>query len=438
MINLKPHNKEAYSKITAQYASGANSVIYVSGVGTGKSYVFMAVADSVPGRILYIVPKHAITNNITSYKEFSSVARKVDFATYNAFMDVETGKNLVRGYDLVVVDECHHLGSDRYGRVLTTVMKEKAARFLGLTATPVRDVDKFDVSAYFDSRVDGLTNFEAISLGLMPPIEYRLCLPERSLRQVEKEYDNTVKAVLTYEGSEEVLAGAVKLFERDKWICFFPSTTTLEAHKQLVERLFPGYKIFTLYASLKNLDTVMDGLRSCDKAVVLSCNILLEGVHMDGIDGIVLFRNVTSLTAFQQMIGRVCSIGKTTSPVVLDCSACALKLMAKLLAQGAGSAPPPGQTHSSNKEIVRIGIGEHRSYDVQRLLMLAQGVVITEKEESAVRKYESFCGKQYADIAELKENKLDYSKLEACCSLFGASFYGAARLITAKASGSAS
>ena len=112
--------------------------------------------------------------------------------------------------------------------------------------------------------------------------------------------------------------------------------------------------------------------------------------------------------------------------------------MAKLLAQGTGSAPPPGQTHGSIKEIVRIGIGEHRSYDVQRLLMLAQGVVITEKEESAVRKYESFCGKQYADIAELKENKLDYSKLEACCSLFGASFYGAARLITAKASGSAS
>ena len=429
---LKPHNQKPYMEITSLMDNNVRNIIYVSGVGTGKSFVFMAVAGRVKGLILYVVPKQVVVNNIMSYEAFSSVSDRVDFVTYNAFTDEDIGRRIIEDYDMVVVDECHHLGSDLYGKVLSTIMQERHTFFLGLTATPVRDADGFDVTAYFDKRVDGITNFEAISLGIMPTINYQVCLPERDPKQVEAEYENEVRAVLSYRESEDVLQAAVNSFPKDKWICFFPTVQALESHKELVTRLFPEHRIFVLYATLNNLDEVIEGLKNCKKAVVLSCNILLEGAHLQGIRGIILFRNVTSLNAFQQMIGRVCSVTEhiQDSPVVLDCSTCAVRLMAKLLAGTGKSRNDSILRTPSGKEIVEIGLGEYRSYDIQKLLLLAQGTAITEKEEKAVEKYRLFNGKSYHSITAFQNSGLDFKKIKACCELYGASLRGAMMLIT--------
>ena len=430
-MNLMPHNERAYMEIV-QSLKDHKSVIYVSGVGTGKSFVFMAVAEcDFTGRILYVIPKHSIRNNMKTYNDFTSVADRVDFVTFNAFNNKEKGLALVSDHDLVVIDECHHLGSDRYGKCLLSCLAEADAKVLGLTATPVREKDRFDVSEYFDVRVDGLSNFEAIRQGLMPEIEYRLCLPEQDLRQIEREYDYTARAVLSFEDSETVLAGAVKAFPRDKWICFFPDVKAIGAYRSLVERIFPDYEVMELYATLGNLDEVIDRLGKAEKAVVLSCNILLEGVHLDGVDGIILFRNVTSLPAFQQMIGRVCSIGKKISPVVLDGSSCALKLMAKLMSDGNGKPVPDGD--GGAKDIVRVGIGEHKHYDLQKLLMAVDKNARKEYlADMALEKYRSFKGRMYSSLSALANSKIDMDKLKACCRLYGVSVrYTMERMVAA-------
>lgn len=422
MIELKPHNQRPFREIKKCFHNGAHSVIYVSGVGTGKSFVFMAVAESlVRGRILYVIPKHSITSNIKEYSDFRLLDKQVDFVTFNQFTSVKAGLEQIAGHDLVVIDECHHLGSDRYGKNLVKCMKQANALFLGLTATPVRD-DHVDVSQYFEKRVDGIGNFEAIRQGLMPSIEYRVCYPEKSLSQLEKEYDYMVKAKLSYEKSEPILHDAVQVFPRKKWIVFFSSVQSLRQHRPLVERLFPGYEIFVLHSALNNLDQVIAGVQRADRAVILSVNILLEGVHLPSIDGIILMRNVTSVTAFQQIIGRICSIGKKIRPVVLDCSASSVRLMAKLMTVNHGNGEfGPNNQEAEEKEIIHVGIGAYKKYDISRFFRLCQEgrqILKADQAKKAAEKYKTFSGRNYQTFEELKKDSLDYQKFRACCGMY--------------------
>lgn len=420
-MELLKHNQNAYEEIKDSFQK-YRKVLYVSGVGTGKSFVFLALAENVfKGKILYVVPKHSIAANINAYKEFAVVNDRVDFATYNTFSSIHKGIAEMMGHCLVVIDECHHLGSDIYGKNLIKSIEKLDIPVLGLTATPERD-DHVSIENLFDVRVDGISNFDAIRLGLMPSIEYRVCYPEKDFRQIEKEYEYDVKPELSYEASEDILRDAITMFPRNKWIAFFPDVKTLHKHEKLLHRLFPGYQFFTLYASLKNLPEVIDGVQKAERAVVLSVNILLEGVHLPNINGILLMRNVTSLAAFQQMIGRVCGIGNHINPVVLDCSACSIKLMAKLMSLGqtSGAAARPSGD-GEQKEIVKVGIGAHKKYDINRLFYLSQNsrsAVSMEHARQAVAKYRSFNGKIYKNWEELKTNDLDNKKFRACCRMY--------------------
>lgn len=50
MIELMPHNKKAVTEIISAYMSGARRVAYLSGVGTGKSFVFLGLAEQRGGK----------------------------------------------------------------------------------------------------------------------------------------------------------------------------------------------------------------------------------------------------------------------------------------------------------------------------------------------------------------------------------------------------
>ena len=421
---LKPHNQKAVDELTKNYKT-CRTQIYISGVGTGKSYVFMGLADTLfkNKKILYIIPKYSVEENLKLYGEFEKLSKSVDFATFNSFTSVAAGLAMTEKHDFVLIDECHHLGSDRYGRNLVECMKQSHSYFLGITATPVRDADGVDVSSFFDMKVNGISNFEAISMGLMPPIEYRLGLPDKELKQLEKEYDNQIKTVVDYTMSESVIRDVTAMFPRNKWICFFSTAETLRSCESMIKRLFPEYKVFVLLSSLKNLNEVMNGVANAEKAIILSVNILLEGIHLSGIDGIILFRAVTSLSAFQQMIGRVCSIGGKVSPVVLDCSQSSAKLMSMLLSEQRGQGGEVRKRNPSvpGKEIVRIGVGAHIKYDIDELFKIVAALNenrLDERAKQATLKYQSFKGNVYETTEELKKNKVDYKKALACAKMY--------------------
>ena len=119
-------------------------------------------------------------------------------------------------------------------------------------------------------------------------------------------------------------------------------------------------------------NVTLQALNTEDKVIILSCDMLLEGYHVDTVDGVLLFRNVQSLTVFQQILGRVSSIGSNMSPLIVDCTESAYKLLTKLLNQDKSRSPRdkyersdfPNQEHA----ILNVSLEYAQAYDIMFLL----------------------------------------------------------------------
>lgn len=433
-LKLKNHNRTAVDEMKEKVKEGFRKLIYVAGTGCGKTWAFMGFANELPSivpelsapcklKILYIMPKNVVKDNVEGYEEFHEFGFHVDFATYNYFSKKEKGTEKFKEYDLIVIDECHHLGGDLYGKNILSAMDESDRFFLGLTATPYRSCDKTNVEDFFETAVHGISVWDAIRLGLMPTFNYHICLPEKDTKQIEKEYAHQYRAVVDLNDSADAVYDVVMSYKRDKWICFFSDTKSLENAKEQVSEIFEGYEVFTLLSSLKNLKEVMDGVRRVKKAVILSVDILLEGVHLDGITGIILYRNVTSTIAFQQMIGRTCSIGNKVEPVIIDTSQSARKILAALIRESRkGNTSSFPDRNGSTREILKVGIGSTMEYDLNKVLRLMDPSHQRQEDmkraaRKANEKYHSFGGTDYGTFEELAHSGLDYKKFKSCAEL---------------------
>ena len=289
-MELLKHQKDAVNKVLQCYDIGKNIVVYTSGVGTGKTSVFCGVAKQISGKILYIIPKKAIISNVINNRMFiqENLKDRVDFVTFNYFSDVTKG-NKLNEYSLIIIDEAHHIGSELYGKNLINCLRERKIKTLGLTATPER-MDSLHIGELFDVVVSGLTNFEAISQGLMPRIEYLVCSPEERL--------TIGSSIIDWDDSYGILRDAIKENPKDKWICFFSRIDDLLLMKPYIHMLFPNYEIFEIHSNSGNVQQVLDKANRTEKCVMLNCDMLLEGLHFDNVDGIILFREVHSMPVF--------------------------------------------------------------------------------------------------------------------------------------------
>ena len=113
MIELKEHNKKPYERLEKALQEH-NQAIYVSGVGTGKSFVFMKLlADSdafKDKKCLYIIPQESIGVNLMNYPEYKVIKDRVTFMNMQQFSSSKKAKELLSGYDLVVCDEHEIIG----------------------------------------------------------------------------------------------------------------------------------------------------------------------------------------------------------------------------------------------------------------------------------------------------------------------------------------
>ncbi len=303
-------------------------------------------------------------------------------------------------------------------------------RFLGLTATPERDIKEYGhkksvhTGSIFDQTVNGISNFEAIRLGLMPKFNYRVMLPEKDPKQIREEYEGNVNVKIAYEECEQTLARIVAMYPRNKWIVYFAGKTKLHEYEDRMRKIFAGYEVFILYADLRNLSQVIAGMQKAEKAVILSVDMLLEGVHLPDVTGIVLFRNVTSLVTFQQILGRVCSMSNKTEPVIADASSSGPEMLAKLYRMdGENKSRENGDGSGRTKPIFTLGIGADREWKgIEEFLRLytSMGSEMDRKEklEKAVKKYTGFGGGIYHGLELWKQNETHYKMLLACAKCF--------------------
>lgn len=155
-IDLRPLQIEALNAIIARLAGAsvdcARGALLCMPCGYGKTRVAIAVAQSIGVKTLVLVATKFLA------KQFESAIRKIFptddfktgwlkkekseippvqivFSTLQAIHKRKYQPEYLKDFGLVIVDEAHHVAADTYFSALCSL---PMARFLGLTATPVR------------------------------------------------------------------------------------------------------------------------------------------------------------------------------------------------------------------------------------------------------------------------------------------------------------
>ena len=289
----------------------------------------------------------------------TEVFPNLQFATYQSLITKAGKETLKKQYDFMIFDELHRTGAEKWEKSLDKLIENQPeeTKVLGITATPTRDVDDRNMSdeiakklGYTDEEIRAEKHIaakielkEAIQLGMVvnPKVvscEYNLLTDgsmenlAEQINEIEDEnerkkkleqYDRLRKNLEKAKGIPEILQENLK--EGGKYIVFIPVGGNEEGkdsidkvkewEKQISEYLKNSgiepeyYSMLSAYSNKEN-DRQLEGFESekSDKTkFMIVMNKLNEGVHVEGVNGILWFRPLdeNSKILYKQQIGRV-------------------------------------------------------------------------------------------------------------------------------------
>lgn len=320
---LLEHNIPVYTKFK-EILKEYDKAILVSATGTGKSYVLTEYIEEYDLKALVICPKVSIcddwkkiTNNVESitYHKLNSIFKK----------NKDRLNNLICRFDVLVYDEAHHVGASCWSRVFNYIEEyiienDLDIKMVGLTATPRRYLDNDrDVTYEFfgGNLVTGYSQLEAIRLGILPSAEYITSI--FNSRSILDEYKNKLEGI-----ESEYLLGQLEYSltntksikdiiirhmpnNNRKGIVFVDRIESIKLAKDTIRSIF-GEDIFICDISSKNSKKknreIINEFEKKESGYIVSVNILNEGLHIDGINTIIMLRQTSSPTIYIQQIGR--------------------------------------------------------------------------------------------------------------------------------------
>ena len=287
-LRLFEHNEKAYRaavRMMEQYGKAA----IVHPTGTGKSYIaFKLIEDNPEKVVLWLSPSEYIfKTQLESLKRNDPdfPLANVHFYTYAKLMcctQAQLDEIAAQKPAYIILDEFHRAGAECWGESTVALLKLcPDAKLLGLTATNIRYLDNNRDMAeeLFDSRVaSNMTLGEAVVMGILPAPKYVTTVYQyqKALAKYQARVDN-----LRTPGIQDV------------------NQKYLDALRRALEQADGLDKVFADFKT----DTG-------DRLKLLFCiDMLNEGVHVEGISGVILFRPTISPIIYKQQIARLDSIG---------------------------------------------------------------------------------------------------------------------------------
>ena len=287
-LRLFEHNEKAYRaavRMMEQYGKAA----IVHPTGTGKRYIaFKLIEDNPEKVVIWLSPSEYIfKTQLESLKRNDPdfPLANIHFYTYAKRMcctQAQLDEIAAQKPAYIIFDESHRAGAECWGESTVALLKLcPDAKFLGLTATNIRYLDNNRDMAeeLFDSRVaSNMTLGEAVVMGILPAPKYVTTVYQyqKALAKYQARVDN-----LRTPGIQDV------------------NQKYLDALRRALEQADGLDKVFADFKT----DTG-------DRLKLLFCiDMLNEGVHVEGISGVILFRPTISPIIYKQQIARPNRIG---------------------------------------------------------------------------------------------------------------------------------
>ena len=351
-LRLFEHNEKAYHaavRMMEQYGKAA----IVHPTGTGKSYIaFKLIEDNPEKVVIWLSPSEYIfKTQLESLKRNDPdfPLANVHFYTYAKLMcctQAQLNDIAAQKPAYIILDEFHRAGAECLGRKHGGFIKVMLGR-----KTSGADSNKYPISGnncdmaeeLFDCCVaSDMTLGEAVVRGILPAPQYVTTvyqyqkdlaryqtrvdnLRSPGIQDVNQKYLDALRRALEQaDGLDRVFAHHITN-KCGKYIVFCANKEHMDEMVSHVPEWFAGVNpevvVYEAYSNDPNTDKAFADFKTdtSDRLKLLFCiDMLNEGVHVEGISGVILFRPTISPIVYKQQIGRALTAGDNTTPLILD------------------------------------------------------------------------------------------------------------------------
>lgn len=358
------YQRNVIERVIEAYARGQKRMMFVMATGTGKTYTAFQIlyrllqsSQNSDMRILYLADRNILIDQtmVQDFKPFGKKMVKIEQRTasqsHEIFMSLYhqlVQYNLPEGapqpyeqfnrdyFDIIMIDECHR-GSARYNSEWRKILDYfSSATHIGMTATPKDDQDANNSNiGYFGEPLYTYSLRQGIEDGFLAPYRitqahinvdtdgYVLNEPEAKYfdnkNQGDKLYRDDLPRHAGIEEHYDVAACRITQMLED----IGPMTKTIvfcdeeidaaEMRKALIrynkKRQVENQNKYIMRITASDAEgkkeiTNFISKNSPTPTVVTTSQLLSTGVDTKTVGLIVLYRNITSMTEFKQIIGR--------------------------------------------------------------------------------------------------------------------------------------
>ena len=348
-IKLFEHNQSAYEASLKMLAEKGKAAI-VHPTGTGKSYIAFKFCEHYSDKtVCWLSPSEYIfKTQLENLKRDSDgwQPENIIFYTYAKLILMSDEEIAEIRPDYIILDEFHRCGAEMWGEGVGRLLSLYSdAPILGLSATAIRYLDNQRNMAdeLFDGNIASeMTLGEAIVRGILNPPKYVLSVftyqedydrIKRRVKNVKTRAvrDRAEKYLEALRRTLEMSEGLDKIFDKHmdnrtgKYIVFCSNIDHLREMQSKAKEWFrlidPAPHIYTAYSEDPTTDKEFIDFKNDNSdhlKLLYAIDMLNEGIHVDDISGVILFRPTVSPIIYKQQIGRALAAGKHSTSVIFD------------------------------------------------------------------------------------------------------------------------
>jgi len=327
---LRQYQNDGIHKINEKWDEGIRSILFQSPSGTGKTVLFSEIARQCytnDRKILIVVHRKELVEQAKD-KLFNNgvdagIIMSGVLADYTKSVQIASIQTLMKrerpDAEFIIIDEAHHAKATTYRKLWDMYPN---AKFLGLTATPIR-LNGEGFEDIFDELIvsDSIQKF--ISGGFLVPVDHYVgSIPELSRVKLRGgDYENFPLSIQMMK--KNILADLVSTY-KDK--CHEKSAIVFAVnieHSNQIVALYNKNGISAAHidatTSTKERERIILDFKNKKIQVVSNVEIITEGFDFPECEVVQLARPTKSLSLYLQMVGRVLrpSEGKSRG-LVLD------------------------------------------------------------------------------------------------------------------------
>lgn len=318
---LLEHNKPVYNELI-NVLSKDNCACIVMGTGVGKSYVTLEYLNNNKLTALIVSPRNSINE---SWKKLCG--KKIDTITYQKLANIYKTIDY-SFYDVIICDEVHHIGAPKWGGPIKFLINS-GKKVIGLTESPIRYTDgaRNVAEEFFHGNiVKGEDVSSAIEKQILNPVTYvgAMYNSDGLKKTIRGKIQSRLYAKLNLAINktpvvQEILKKNMPNGKR-KGIIFASTINDINYAIDFMHSVYPDAEIKFVHSKRPasyNAE-VFDWFKKTKEGYICSVDMISEGVHIKGVNTLIMLRRTESLNLFNQQLGRCLDANSKEPAIIFD------------------------------------------------------------------------------------------------------------------------